>query len=72
MKISYDPDVDALTIRLPQGQVSDSEMISPGVIVDYDAHDHIIGVEIFSVKKRKMPIDVPDLGTIAAATEAHA
>ena len=72
MKISYDPEVDALTIRLAQGQVSDSEMISPGVIVDYDAHDQIIGVEILSVKKRKMPIDVPDLGTIAVAAVARA
>ena len=66
MKVSDDAEVDALTIRLDDGRVADSEMVSPGVVVAYDSNDRIIGVEILSVMKREMPIDVPDLGTAAA------
>jgi uncharacterized protein YuzE len=69
MKISYDPEVDALSIRLHEGRVSDSEQVSDGVIVDYDAEDRVIGVEVLSLRKRRKSIDVPDLGSTAVAPE---
>ena len=60
MKVTYDPKVDALNIHLEEGPVAESEEVSPGVIVAYDSRDRIIGVEILSLSKRKMPIDVPN------------
>jgi uncharacterized protein YuzE len=69
MKIQYDADVDALSIRLDDGKVVDSEMISPGVVVDYNAQDQVVGIEVFSIRKRKMPIQVPDLGKLTVPTQ---
>lgn len=47
MKISYDPDVDALAIHLihQKGIVQESDEIEEGVIVDYDADGKVVGVE---------------------------
>ena len=70
MKVAYDPKVDALSINLEEGPVAESEEVSPGVIVDYDSRDRIIGVEILSLSKRKMPIDVPNLMSQAISQSA--
>ena len=57
MKISYDPEGDVLTIRLGEGRPVDSEQVRPGLIVDYDAGDNVLGFEIYSISKRHPPID---------------
>ncbi|MDL1898349.1 DUF2283 domain-containing protein, partial [Anaerolineae bacterium CFX7] len=33
-------------IRLALGASAESEEISPGVVLDYDAHNQVIGIEI--------------------------
>jgi uncharacterized protein YuzE len=71
MMISYDPKVDALSITVNNDPVADSEEVEPGVIVDYDAHDRIVGVEVLSLSKRKAPFVVPDLGAMAAPVQAQ-
>jgi uncharacterized protein YuzE len=70
MMISYDPKVDALSISVNNGPVADSEEVAPGIIVDYDAQDRIIGVEVLSLSKRKAPLVVPDLLSQAVAQTA--
>lgn len=52
MKAVYDPDVDAISFRLSKSRIVDSEMIQPGVIVDYDKNDRIVGIEILRFRKR--------------------
>jgi uncharacterized protein YuzE len=49
--IEYDPQVDVLTLYFSDATVEDSDEIEPGVIVDYDAEGHVIGVEILDVSK---------------------
>lgn len=61
MKITYDPEGDILTIRLGEGRPVDSEQVRPGLIVDYDAHDNVLGLEIYSISKRYPPIDFQHL-----------
>jgi hypothetical protein len=36
MKIHYDPQVDALYLRLSEGTIKDAEEVSPGIVLDYD------------------------------------
>ena len=36
MKVTYDPEVDALTIILSDVSVEESDEAKPGVILDYD------------------------------------
>ena len=39
MKIRYDPSVDALSIRLSEGEIEESDEVSEGVVMDYDEKD---------------------------------
>ncbi|PSN14482.1 hypothetical protein C7293_11455 [filamentous cyanobacterium CCT1] len=49
MNIDYDPDVDALYLRLAEGEIIESDSIEPDVVYDYDADDRVIGVELLRV-----------------------
>lgn len=52
MRLKVDHKNDALYLRLDESAIVDSEEIKPGVILDYDANDNVIGVEFLGVKKR--------------------
>lgn len=51
MVFEYYPDSDMLTIKLGEGASAESEEITPGVVLDYDAHNRVIGVEIEDASK---------------------
>jgi len=52
MKVTIDKDADALYMRLSDTQIYDSEEVKPGVILDYDDQDNLIGIEILWVSER--------------------
>jgi uncharacterized protein YuzE len=52
MKIEYDPEVDALYVRLTESKVIESEQVQPGIILDFDEAGKVVGVEVLSVSKR--------------------
>jgi len=52
MKVTYDPKVDALRILLGSGEITESDEDKPGVIVDYDDHGNVVGMEILNASKR--------------------
>ena len=56
MKIKVDQKNDALYFRLDDSQIIESEEIKPGVILDYDANNNVIGIEILGISKR-VPAD---------------
>ena len=49
MNIQFDSDVDALYLRLAEGEIIDSDTIEPDVVYDYDADDRVVGVELLRV-----------------------
>ena len=51
MKVRYDPDTDTLTMRLSEHPVMESDQASPGVILDYDDHGNVVGIEILKASK---------------------
>ena len=51
MKISYDPEVDALYIRLKETTVTTAR-IEEGVALDYDAANRLAGIEVLDAVKR--------------------
>ncbi len=51
MKVRYDPDTDALYIRLRTGKIVDSEQLATDVIVDYDQKNRIVAVELLRARK---------------------
>lgn len=61
MKLTVDPDVDALYLRLNEADIVDSEQVASGVVLDYDAHDNVVGVELLHLSKRGGPVEVEKL-----------
>jgi uncharacterized protein YuzE len=52
MKIHFDPQADALYIRLDDSAIVESEEVKPGVILDYSAGDQVVGIEILRARER--------------------
>ncbi|MBN2034209.1 MAG: DUF2283 domain-containing protein [Deltaproteobacteria bacterium] len=52
MRIILDKESDALYFRLDEARIADSEEIKPGVIVDYDENDRVVGVEFLNISSR--------------------
>ena len=52
MRVRVDREVDALYFRLDESRIVESEEIRPGVIVDYDDKDQMVGVAFLDISKR--------------------
>ena len=52
MKLKVDQEADALYLSLTEGPASRSEEVSPGIIVDYDDQDRVVGIEMLYLSKR--------------------
>ena len=52
MKIRYDQEVDALRIILNDEAIEESDEDKPGVIIDYDKHGNVVGLEILDASAR--------------------
>lgn len=52
MKLKIDRENDTLYLRLDESAIVDSEEVKPGVILDYDVNDNVVGIEILSISKR--------------------
>jgi uncharacterized protein YuzE len=52
MKITYDPEADALYVGIREVQPTGSVDIEEGVTADLDSEGHIIGLEILDASKR--------------------
>lgn len=62
MKFTYDPEADALSLRLSNASFADSDEVAPGIIVDYDEEGQVIAVEMLDVTKRSyVEVELPNL-----------
>lgn len=52
MRMKVDLKNDALYLRSDESAIVESEEVKPGVILDYDANDNVIGVEMLGLSKR--------------------
>lgn len=55
MRLEYDPEADALYLRLKKGRVSETVEIAENVFIDLDAGGEPLGIEILFVSKRYPP-----------------
>lgn len=60
MKLIVDQEADALHLRLVDVPVSESDEIAPGVIVDYDESNQVVGIEVLGLSKRRPPVNPMD------------
>jgi len=61
MKLKVDKQADALYLTLSEAPSSRSEEVSPGIIVDYDDQDRVVGIEMLYLSKRAPGVDVQRL-----------
>mgnify|MGYP001463996353 CR=1 FL=1 len=52
MKITYDARLDILRIILNDSPISESDEDKSGIILDYDEHGQVVGVEILDASTR--------------------
>lgn len=52
MRIKVDKDADALYFRLDESRIVESEEVRPGVILDFDENDQVVGVEFLNLSQR--------------------
>lgn len=52
MRISYYPETDSLYIDLSEQPSSESREISEGVVLDYDVHGRLVGIDIDNASQK--------------------
>ena len=52
MKFEYDKTVDALYVYFQKVEVSRSESVEEGVVIDYDARGGVVGIEVLDASER--------------------
>jgi uncharacterized protein YuzE len=52
MRLHVDKEADALYLRLDDSKIIESEEIAPGVILDYDRKNAVVGVEVLYLSRR--------------------
>ena len=52
MRIRVDKENDALYFRFDERQIIESEEVEPGVILDYDENEQVVGIEILKISSR--------------------
>ncbi|MBK9444879.1 MAG: DUF2283 domain-containing protein [Betaproteobacteria bacterium] len=58
MKLEFDPQADAAYLEISDAEIESTREIEPGIIADYDAQGHIVGIEILSISTRTQPLPV--------------
>lgn len=52
MKLTVHKDDDALSLRLDDTAIIESEEVSEGIILDYNAEGKVVGIEILYISQR--------------------
>ncbi len=61
MKLRVDEKADALYLRLDDSKIIDSREVAPGVVLDYNAGDQVVGIELLHLSKRTPKLDLHDV-----------
>ncbi len=52
MRVQFDEKADATYLRLDESEVVESEEVHPGIILDFNRQDEVVGAEVLRVKNR--------------------
>ena len=61
MKLHVDKEADALYLRLDDSVIVESEEVSPGVVLDYNESNEVVGVEMLYLSKRSSNLNLSAL-----------
>ncbi|MCY3711605.1 MAG: DUF2283 domain-containing protein [Caldilineaceae bacterium] len=66
MKLHIDKQSDALYLRLDDSAIVESEEVAPGVVLDYNEANQVVGVEMLYLSKRSPALDLSTLEFVTA------
>ncbi len=52
MKLKLDEETDTLYLRLDDSAIVESEEVQPGVILDFNSENRVVGIEMLNISKR--------------------
>lgn len=66
MKLQIDKAADALYLRLDDSRIVESAEVSPGIVLDYNEHNEVVGIEMLNLSRRSTALDLQELQFKAA------
>ena len=66
MRLRVDKDADALYLRLDDSKIVESEEVSPGVVLDFNERNQVVGIEMLNLSQRTPNLDLRELHFEAA------
>ncbi len=61
MRVKVDKETDTLYFRFDEKRIVESEEVRPGVILDYDKDDKVVGIEFLNVSQRASPVELSSI-----------
>jgi uncharacterized protein YuzE len=61
MKLKVDEKADALYLRLDESKIVESEEVSPGIVLDFNEQNQMVGVEILRLSNRAPRLNLREL-----------
>lgn len=61
MRLHVDKEADALYLRLDDSRIVESEEVSPGVVLDFNESNQVVGVEILQLSQRSPKLNLQEL-----------
>ena len=61
MKLRVDKESDALYLRLDDSIIVESQEVSPGVVLDYNDSNEVVGIEMLHLSKRSSRLNLSAL-----------
>ena len=66
MKLHIDKEADALYLRLDDSAIVESEEVAPGVVLDYNEANQVVGIEMLHLSKRSPDLNLTTLEFVTA------
>ena len=61
MKLHVDKEADALHLRLDDSKIIESEEVAPGIVLDYNELNEVVGVEMLYLSQRSSKLNLSAL-----------
>ena len=61
MKLHIDQEADALYLRLDDSKMIESEEVSPGVVLDFNEDNQVVGIDLLHLSRRSPQLNFQEL-----------
>jgi uncharacterized protein YuzE len=52
MRVHFDEKADAVYMRLDESKIIESQEVQPGIVLDFNEDNQVVGIEILNVRQR--------------------